>query len=206
MKREELIFEIVKIEWDMFQRVHNTGGRASCQDDPDTFFRMRMSQWAVYSDDLLKSYRKDLEDAWNEGRNFLFEKYGGMMKNTFPEEYEEIRDILPAVSDHARAVIDELAAIHVEWDREFAQKYPHIRENGRLFNSRDDSAWGGVSSKTYFREEAATYSERTLEFLEKEMKEAKKNGENLLSDMIACEVAFYGYKSLDDAEKTLLDS
>ena len=63
-----------------------------------------------------------------------------------------------------------------------------------------------LTSETYFREEAATYSERTLGFLEKEMKEAKKNGENLLSDMIACEVAFYGYKSLDDAEKTLLDS
>ena len=203
MTREERIFEIVKIEWDMFQRVNNTGGRASCQDDPDTFFYMRMSQWAVYSDELLISYRKDLEEAWNCGRNFLFEKYGGMMKNTFREEYEEIKDVLPKVSDHAAKVIDELAAIHVKWDRAFMEEYPHIRKNGRLFLSRDDSAWGGVSSETYFREEVATYSEHTLYLLEKEMKEADRKGENLLKDMIAYEAAFYGYHSLEDAEKSL---
>ena len=44
---------IVDIEWTMFDQVHNIGGRASCQEDPRTFFIMRSSQLRAWSPDML---------------------------------------------------------------------------------------------------------------------------------------------------------
>ena len=41
--RDELMSEIIKLEWDMFSHVSNVGGPASCQMRPDTFKIMRKS-------------------------------------------------------------------------------------------------------------------------------------------------------------------
>ncbi len=46
------IEKIINIEWDMFQNVHNIGGRASCQDDRRTFYIMRGSQFFCWNDIL----------------------------------------------------------------------------------------------------------------------------------------------------------
>lgn len=36
-KNEELLNEIIGIEWQMFQNVPNVGGEVLCQEDPATF-------------------------------------------------------------------------------------------------------------------------------------------------------------------------
>ncbi|MCM1267336.1 MAG: DUF4125 family protein [Bacteroidales bacterium] len=199
-EREQLIFEVAQTEWELFQQVYNTGGRASCQDDPDTFFKMRMSQWMVYSDEVLLSYREDLRQGFSEGRNLIFEKYGWMMETTYPEEFEKIRSHLPDVSAK-KEVVEKIVEINLAWDAEMQRDYPNLRKRGRVATTDQDGVMAGSSMESYLRGELYTYSEKTLALLLAETEDAKARGENLLKQTIANETAFYGYASLEDAEK-----
>ena len=198
-EREQLIFEVAQTEWELFQQVYNTGGRASCQDDPDTFFKMRMSQWMVYSDEVLLSYREDCENACKEGRNVIFEKYGRMMESTFPEEYEGIKEHLPDVTDKLD-IVEKIVKVNLEWDAEMMKEYPNLRKRGRVATTAEDGIMAGSSMESYLRGELLTYSKRTLELVWKETEEAYNKGESLLKQTITNETLFYGYQSLEAVE------
>ena len=199
-EREQLIFDIAQMEWELFQQVYNTGGRASCQDDPDTFFKMRMSQWMVYSDEVLLSYQADCRDAAKEGRNPIFFFFFWMMESTYPEEFEEIKGHLPDVSEK-KEIVEQIIAVNLEWDAEMAKEYPNLRKRGRVATTAEDGIMEGSSMESYLRGELYTYTMKTLSLILKETEEAKEKGDSLLKQTIANETAFYGYQSLEDAEE-----
>ncbi len=200
MTRDELISEIIRLEWGMFTTAHNNGGRASCQDDWPTFEIMRRSQHMVYAMDTLDSYRRDLEEAGVQGINIVAFKYAYMMRVTFPDEFEKIKDRLPAISPEKKELVDKICAYHAEWSREKAARYPHVSGMGRPTTS-DGGRWAAIDN--YLYSELLTYSEPTLALCLRDTEAAYKRGENLSIKIVENTAHLYGYPSLDALEQRL---
>lgn len=121
MKKEDLIKEIIDLEWAYFNRLNNIGGRASCQDNREDFEIMRTAQWITFSEEVLELY---FEDIKNE--NLLFQKYANMMKNTNPKEYLELKSKLPIINDKKQALVSDIMKIYMKWEEEFLQTILYI--------------------------------------------------------------------------------
>ena len=107
-QKETRIQKLIETEWELFQHVHNEGGRAACQDDWNTFHIMRHSQFAMWPEKVLSSYQTDLDTAKSQGRNLITEKYARMMASTDPEEYRRLEPFLPALTSQAEEITEEI--------------------------------------------------------------------------------------------------
>ncbi|MCI8940858.1 MAG: DUF4125 family protein [Dorea sp.] len=198
--KEQLVNQIVELEWKQFQNVKNEGGRADCQDNWETFEIMRKSQFLVWNREVLESYLRDLREAEENGWNLLTEKYARMMASTAPEQYREIEGRLPARSPKRIEQQEELIAMQVRWEETFAKRYPGVAGRGRRLHSYEDTSWD-TSIETYARGELGTYSDRTVELLGNMYRDMDRNGENLSVKILENMVHFYGYSSLEQAEE-----
>lgn len=202
MGREKLINEIADMEWDMFQRVHNNGGRASCQNDPETFYGMRCGQFLAWETPVLESYARDLKSAQESGRNLLAEKYLRMMESTFPREYELQKARLPEVSERAARLAEEICMEMIAQTAALRERFPLVGGAGRPLYSSEDRP-GDTSVETYQRCELLTYSEQTLEKLHTQVFEMKERGESLALAELENSVCHYGYENIRQAEDYL---
>lgn len=202
MDRNQIINSIINLEWKQFDKVQNHGGRASCQDDWETFSIMRKSQYMTWTDELLESYYKDLTEAEEKGWNLITEKYARMMESTAPEEYEELKDKLPPRNAERLAFQEEIIKIQIRWMEDFAKKYPNVSGNGRNIYTEDDNLYN-TSYETYLRGELGTYSEKTIALYRQFISALQAEGKNLAQCIIGNTVEMYSYKDLDDAEKNL---
>lgn len=199
--KTELIDQIIKLEWGMFTTAQNNGGRASCQDDWETFEIMRRSQHLVWAMDTLSSYRQDLETARGLGMNLVAFKYGYMMRVTFPEEYEAIKDRLPAVSPGKRELVEAICGIFGGWSAEKAEKYPLVSGMGRPLTSAQGGRWAAIDN--YLYSELLTYSEPTLALCLRDTEAARDRGENLSVKIVENTAHLYGYPDLDTLEASM---
>ncbi len=194
-----MIEEIIEREWEFFQKVQNIGGRASCQDDFDTFYLQRKSQFEVFSNELLQSYLLDLKEAKNQGRNMIMEKYAYMMESTDPTYFLQIQNQLPVIDSSQRELIDFICQIEVSMREEFNQKYPCLAYNARETHTYEDQK-DETSFETYLRGELMTYSSQTLYLYGQMLVEKMKNNQNLIIEIMEKTVISYGYASLEEAE------
>ena len=202
MEKAALINELCEREWLMFDKVKNTDGRASCQQDPVFFRKMRACQFDNWNIPLLESYRCDLMDAELVGRNLLTEKYAWMMSWTHPEEFARIRDALPAISQEKRDIISTIVSIQTAWEDEVDKAYPYMRAGGRRL-TQDIEQGRGASFQTYLAGELMTYSMKTLKLYLAWMHELQGCGQNMALMTARSIAAAYGYKTLEDADRAM---
>jgi hypothetical protein len=203
--KEQIVEALVKLEWRLFDKVHNAGGRASCQDDWKTFLIMRGSQFMTWPEDALLNCLEGFQEAEQQGRNIIAEKYARMMEHTFPSEYADLKEVLPPVPEDTRKQIDEIVAISLEWARETAGKYPNLRVHGRPLEAGSDRPYA-VSFETYLRSEYMTYSRETVDLLHRHILQCKTGGRNLGEEELGNMMSAYGFDSLAEANEKVRPS
>ena len=200
---EAIIESIIQMEWEFFDKVENEGGRASCQDNWETFSKMRRSQYMAWPEPLLESWKSDLVRANEEGRNPLTEKYGYMMCISDPEGNAETALRLPPVSpkkiDTARRIVDRL----IPQNETFRAKYPRVSGRGRPLRTSEEPAAGWTSIETYELGEHWTYSQKTLELFEVNLDTFKKEGRSYPETVVEYGLRLRGFKGLEEAEAIL---
>ncbi|MCI8645901.1 MAG: DUF4125 family protein [Firmicutes bacterium] len=199
--KDALINDIIEREWAMFDQVENQGGRAGCQDDEWTFYAMRYSQHQAFSERTLESYRRDLQQAREEGRNLLTEKYAYMMEFTQPDYFDKnLRPHLPSVSPEKGELVDRIANLSIRFQQDFEKVYPAFARAGRPVTGTDGP---DVSLHIYTIGELKTYSVNTLISYLEDMRRSEQNGENTAFRIHKSTAEFYGYSSLAAAESQL---
>ena len=189
-EKDHKINQIIDHEWAMFDRVRNEGGRASCQDDAETFYIMRYSQFVAFPVKVLDSYYNDILMAELEGRNLLMEKYGYMMERTDPEYFENVlRKALPEITPQKNAVVDGITSILTEQEIAYLKANPEMAAKSRPVI---ESIGGWTSSRDYLEGELKTYSFQTLTQLLQHLAEPKKPGEpDMVEQIHATTLSFY---------------
>lgn len=196
----DLVEEVIRREWDQFQRTENEGGRASCQGNWPMFHQMRASQFMTWPEDLLRSYLDDLDEANRVGRNLVTEKYARMMASTAPDEYRErIEPFIPHLSDERVARQERVIAVQVAWARDFRGRYPKLGAAMRVLTTAEDTP-EDTSFETYLRGELGTYSDRTMALYEAMVEDLQAAGRNLTEQTVANTVRLGGFADLEEAE------
>lgn len=177
--KQELVDEILRIEWEEFINTNNIGGPAECQKDKEEFLIMRGSQWKEYPEKVLKSYLEDIYIDDVQGINTIQQKYLFMMENSDPKEYEKIKHILKELSPAHKVLIKDIEKIYMKMAKEFYEKYPNISKYARPLYKNEDVP-ERASLETYLNGELKSYSKRTLLFLLDYLKEIEKDGVNIV--------------------------
>jgi len=146
-RKEELISEIMEMEWDMFSSVNARGGSAPCQEDPDSFRIIRSANFLTWSETTLSSYLGDLKLAGVEGRNLMTEKYARM------------EGLIPPLNPEASQIIERIVRRECLWAEDYLKSTPGATL-ARPIYARDETP-GITSSETYSRAELETSTTRT---------------------------------------------
>lgn len=197
-----LVKELVSYEWTAFDKVQGMDGRASCQEDFETFEIMRSSQFLVWPIALRESYMADFQEALQQGRNLITEKYAFMMKSTDPDNFKAMEGRLPTISAEKAELIEKVVAAQMKCVLALQPKYPKFVNQGRSLHSSEDSLYN-TSYETYLRGELCSYSQKTVSLYYDMLTKNEEDGKNTARLYMESVASQYGYPDLDAAEASL---
>lgn len=201
LARTDTVDRIISCEWNMFQAVNAGGPRVDCQDDYTTFNGMRRAQFTAWSQEAAASYLEDLYSAEESGRNLLREKYIYMMRTTEPPKYKQLLVQIMPPSKAVKELAFRLSEKLLSQTQELFDNLPYVTSSGRPLYSTQDFD-GMISIETYQFGEFLTYSEKTLNKLLQHVLTMEGEGFSFARAVLENSVAFFGYKSLEEAEAT----
>ena len=182
---QDLIEQILNIEWHMFSRVQSATP-APCQRAPDRFQKIRGSNYEMWTKGMLESYLCDLKMAQEAGRNLVTEKYARM------------DNLIPPLNTNP--LLSKIVAIETKWQTEIMQEFPAIYD--RLCRN-PSQVQNGSNFSIYLRCELETYSDKTIQLYYQHVKKAVDKGRNIALAALQKLIKKGGYRDLDQAEKYL---
>ncbi|MCF0116228.1 MAG: DUF4125 family protein [Erysipelotrichaceae bacterium] len=197
-----LIDQIITLEYKQFSSVQNRDGRSDCQDDFTTFEIMRKSQFEMWNENLLHSYLQDLVHAEATGWNLPMEKYARMMESTAYEEYLQLKDALPLRSQQRLLKQEELIKEIMYWYEQLKVIYPLVVATGRPLYTYQDTL-EVTSTETYLRGELTTYSDETFNLYYEQFHGCTSLEESIPYKDVLAMAKLYGYTSLEELENSL---
>ena len=201
--KQKQIEQIIDIEWEMFQHTENIGGRASCQDDFETFYIMRRTQYESWTEDMVRVYLGFAASCQKDGRNLVTEKYANMMQYTDLHYYNKhLKPYLPETPAASFPLINKIVKAMIAWEFDFARDYPKLAGAGRPITS-DQDKYGFTSLETYARGELETYPVELLQLYAAYIDQLLEEGKSLSIISQEIMVKLYGYESIQAAEESL---
>lgn len=179
----ELLQQVIDLEWRMFQQVNSGADRATCQNNPEAFFRIRGTIFELWPVEMLAAYRRQLILAGKQGRNLLTEKYARMDR------------LIPPISTNS--LIEEIVGIEERWQAELKRLYPALyRQTCRSAGKGED----GRSFSVYLQCELETYGDEVLALYHAWVADAARRNHNSSLEMLDILVRRGGFDGLEHAE------
>ena len=100
-----------------------------------------------------------------------------------------------------KAIVEEIVKIQVGFMEELAEDYPNVAKNARSIHTYEDNPYN-TSYETYLRGELLTYSEKTLALYGKYVVDYAQREKNLAKEIMNNTAILYGFKSIDELEKS----
>lgn len=199
MSRAEIIDTVVRFEWEDVIGLRMAGGGPACENNPDTFSRLRRALLETWSEELLESYLGDLAAARSSHRSLAREKYAWMGEGADDRAFVDAAPMLPLLPYETCERIERILKFLVLWQAQAMERFPRVTAGGRPLVTEDDRD-GLVSIETYRRAELRVCSPRTIELYEAYVLECWHAGTNLAIAYLDNVARSYGYRGVCDAE------